>query len=154
MGELVRGALDELPAEILALIVDKLEAADAVRLVEMTSRRVRAELDVLALWRRLARDIGLPFAQAGGDASFDLVGFKRVYSRHFLHARGACARCGSRVRGRSKSTVDSAPLDSDRYMHLCDWLKSAPRASSSSEASPDGQSPSAPCSLTPAVLVD
>lgn len=116
LGSPAEPTLASLPRELLAMVVGKLDPIDAVRLAELTCKQLRAEIDLSALWLRLSLEAGL---QAVDGAS--LSALRRAYSRHEFHQRGVCAKCGSRVRGRTRSVVDSAPLEGS-HMHLCAWL--------------------------------
>jgi hypothetical protein len=114
--------LAALPGEIVSLIVDRLEPADAVKLAELTCRELRAECDLLSLWQRLSLEAGLSVERDG--EAIAMPELKSAYSRHTLHQRGACIKCGAKGRGRTRSLVDASPLPG-RHMHLCDWLVSS-----------------------------
>jgi len=128
--------LPSLPPEVLQLIVSKLDAVGAVRLVECTCKQLCADVDRMAFWQRLAADARIATTDRDG-APLSLVALRRSYSRRVFHQRGACARCGSQVRGRTQSVVDSVPLDGP-HMHLCAWLVdvTTPRPAQSAQPYP------------------
>lgn len=117
--------LAAMPSEILLEIASRLDGSSLARLVECTSHAIHStftlhqeQLD--ARWKELLREMGPVLAAFPDDGAIQTQSsHKQTFVRAtcFLHTK--CARCGRR--SMPSRRIDGT-LDTNRYLHLCDWL--------------------------------
>ena len=122
--------LASLPADVLLNIGQRLDGCSLARFAECTSQGFRSTFHlhgpaVAAMWDDLASEVGTCLAAFPHDGSIRAqCSSKNKFVRMSCFMQTRCARCGRR--SLPSRRVDGT-IDTNRYMHLCDWLTAIER---------------------------
>ena len=118
--------LESLPCDILLRVVSHLDGKSLARFVESTSLSLRLNFsmhEVDRLWAQQYSDLKTCLMAHPYDGELphsQRCSLKNMYVRSWAALQTRCPRCG---RQSIPSRKLDGTIDTNRYMHLCDWLR-------------------------------
>jgi hypothetical protein len=135
--EEAHSCLTSLPSELLLNIGQQLDGSSLARFTECTSQGLTTTFhlhipDVAAMWDDLASELGTCLTAFPHDGSIRAqCSSKNRFVRMSCFMQTRCARCGRR--SLPSRRVDGT-IDTNRYLHLCDWLTAIERPAQCADA--------------------
>ena len=121
-------SLEAVPSDVLLKIAYRLDGCSLARFVDCTSVAIKTAFEVHedqvnARWEALLEEISPCLSAFPHDGVIVAhCSSKNKFVRSWAWLQTKCARCGRR--SMPSRRVDGT-IDTNRYMHLCDWLTMA-----------------------------